>query len=405
MTMAHAAVAVLWNAAATSPFLVAAASRAWGRRLVWVVDRSDAGSAAFVPLLERSGTVVDASGKDEEQLAQELAQHEVGGLVALNDPPIQQGAVVADLLGLRFHSPRTAVMLTDKLEQRAALARAGVPSAAYAAIAPGDPVPTHVPLPAVLKPRSGASSRDVVLVSSLEELAAQLRLNAHQPMLLEEYLADPLDRAEHESGIVSVESVVVDGVIRHLGVTGRFPVAPPFRETGTYHPWEGPADEVAVLEDVAARAAEALGVRDGFLHTELKRTPDGPRVVEVNGRIGGQVPEMTTRAGGSDLVQQALRMSLGQPMETPRPLNGVAWLYLGQAPLGATEVVSIAGLDAVAELPDVTEVSLDRGPGAHVDAAEGTFGAVFSVAGHSPDHASMAATRLAILDLVTVETR
>lgn len=403
--MSHAAVAVLWNAAATSPFLIAAASRAWGRRLVWVVDRSDEQSAAFVPLLRRSGVVVDASGKDGATLAKELAEQEVTGLVTLNDPPIPQAAELADLLGLRFHSPDTALMLTDKLAQRAALARAGVPSAAFAAIAPGDPAPTHVPLPAVLKPRSGASSRDVVLVSTPDELAAALVANAHQPMLLEEYLHDPLDRAAHESGIVSVESVVVDGQITHLGVTGRFPIAPPFRETGTYHPWEGPAAEVARIEDVAAQAAHALGVRDGFLHTELKRTPDGPRVVEVNGRIGGQVPEMTARAGGSDLVEQALRISTGMPLDTPRPLTGVAWLYLHQAPLDATEVVAVTGLDAVRRLPDVTEVSLERRPGARVDASEGTFGAVFTVAGYSPDHASMAATRLAILDLVQVETR
>lgn len=403
--MAHAAVAVLWNAAATSPFLIAAASRTWGRRLVWVVDLSDIASAAFVPLLQRSGVVVDTSGKSEATVAAELAAHEVGGLVTLNDPPIRQAAGLADLLGLRFHSTHTAEMLTDKLAQREALARAGVPSAAYAAIAPGDPAPRHVPLPAVLKPRAGASSRDVLLVRTPGELAEALAANAHQPMLLEEFLRDPLDRAEHESGIVSVESVVVDGVLTHLGVTGRFPVAPPFRESGTYHPWEGTGPEHDAIIDVATRAAHALGVRDGFLHTELKRTPDGPRVIEVNGRIGGQVPEMTSRAGGNDLVEQALRLSLGQPMETLRPLDGVAWLYLGQAPIKATEVVAVTGLDRVQQLPDVTEVSLERGPGARVDAHEGTFGAVFTVAGHSPDHASMVRTRLAILELVGVQTR
>ena len=48
-----------------------------------------------------------------------------------------------------------------------------------------------------------------------------------------------------------------------------------------------------------ATGIEALGVSTGCLHTEVKFTPDGPEIIEVNGRVGGGVPEMLERAAGS----------------------------------------------------------------------------------------------------------
>ena len=50
--------------------------------------------------------------------------------------------------------------------------------------------------------------------------------------------------------------------------------------------------------DIASMAIKALGVRVGFLHTEIKLTPDGPRIIEVNGRLGGSVAEMAKACHG-----------------------------------------------------------------------------------------------------------
>lgn len=402
--MAAHTVAILWNATSVSPFLVAAAAAGWVR-IAWVIDGEDEGTAALTPLLERSGVVVDTTGLGDEELAARLAALDVGGIVVLDDPPIARAARLSQLLGLRFHDPETGTRLTDKLAQRTALAAADVPSAAYAAIAPGDPVPTHVRLPAVLKPRSGASSRDVVMVHTAAELEERLRLHADEPMLLEEFLAPLADLPEHQSGVVSVESAMIDGQITHVGITGRFPIAPPFLESGTYHPWEG-GEETKPALDVAADAARALGVRDGFLHTELKLTPDGPRVIEVNGRLGGEVPQMTQRAGGGDLVRQVMRLSLGLPLEELSPLPGVGWVLWGQTPPDATEVVSVEGVEGLSDLPGCDDVRLTRRAGDAVDPRSGTVGAsIWAVHGSSPDHDTMTATRREILSRVRVETR
>ena len=119
-------------------------------------------------------------------------------------------------------------------------------------------------------------------------------------MVLEGYLADDPGWSDDDvAGYVSVESVVAGGVISHLALTGRFELAANFRETGFFIPAALSAAEQDEVLGLASAAIEALGVEIGCLHTEVKFTPEGLRVIEVNGRVGGGVPEMIERAAGS----------------------------------------------------------------------------------------------------------
>ncbi len=84
----------------------------------------------------------------------------------------------------------------------------------------------------------------------------------------------------------------------HLAITGRFPLAPPFRETGFFIPASIAPGQQAELLDLAGETLRALGLEVGAAHTEIKLTSEGPRVIEVNGRIGGGVPDMLRLADG-----------------------------------------------------------------------------------------------------------
>ena len=86
----------------------------------------------------------------------------------------------------------------------------------------------------------------------------------------------------------------------------RFPLAEPFRETGDFMPHPLETEEAETVVAVAIAAAEALGVRSGALHTEIKLTPDGPRIIEVNGRIGGgAIDALYARRFGTSLTELA----------------------------------------------------------------------------------------------------
>ena len=64
---------------------------------------------------------------------------------------------------------------------------------------------------------------------------------------------------------------------------------------------------------LAARAAEALGVRDGLTSTRVRLGPDGPRVVELHTEPSDREVELARLLHGIDLHALTLDAALGQP--------------------------------------------------------------------------------------------
>jgi biotin carboxylase len=358
-------------------------------RIAWVVGWSR--DKPPLRLLSRFGEVLDVTGMNEAQAVEHLTAHALDGVIVFTDGPIRLAAAVAEKLDLPFHSVHSARLLTDKVAQRKALEDAGLPVPAFAAVRPGD-FEANVPFPAVLKPREGAGGRDTFKIESSDQLADALaKCDPDEEFILEEWLPD---RAPHgpSADLVSVESIVREGTIEHIAVTGRFPFAPPFRETGLFLPSDlGPADKAAVTA-LAGAAAEAMQVRQGFLHTEIKMTPDGPRIVEVNGRLGGGISGMIARTGGPSLLVLAVRLALGQDIG-PLPVltdSQIAFYYFIVSPLLATQVESVEGSSELSTLPGIDEVRLNRQPGDAVDSRESTHqGHVIRIDGMVGSHSEL----------------
>jgi biotin carboxylase len=197
----------------------------------------------------------------------------------------------------------------------------------------------------------------------------------------------------------------VAGRISHLAVTGRLPQDEPFRETGLIIPSDfAPALQEEILE-LATAAIEAIGIRIGCLHTEIKVTDQGPRVIEVNGRIGGFVPQVLQLASpATDLFEISRRVALGEQVVFPDlvPTTAVGYVIAQQPPIGAHQVASVHGLDRLAAYPGVDAVSLSRGPGDEVDWRKGSHEYVFSVLGTVPRHEDMRALEQFIDEAVKV---
>jgi hypothetical protein len=146
---------------------------------------------------------------------------------------------------------------------------------------------------------------------------------------------------------------------------------------------------------LAVEAAEALGVRSGALHIEIKLTPDGPQVIEVNGRVGGGgIDRLYEATHGQSLTHIATRIALGQPVELPvgtEPAGGpIEYDYYVQAPVGAGRLTGIENLEAVRALEGVRTARVNRTVGDTVDWRQGSLEYVLSVRGSVPHHAALA---------------
>lgn len=363
--------------------------------IAWVVDDTVDDSAAAARVLRRFGSIVDVTGMDSGQAANAIAKLRPDGIITFKDKRLRLTSELAAQLGLPFHSAEVARRLTDKFVQREALRDGGVAVPGFQTVpqeseADWQAFAAGARFPGVLKPRiDSEASRDTVLVASLNEIRQQTASTRGTELVLEEYLGDRRDGVRAcFADYVSVESVVSNGQISHIAVTGRFPPAEPFRESGFFIDAElAQADRRAAL-GTATSALRALGIEIGCCHTEVKFTPQGARVIEVNGRIGGGVPEMLSDITDMQLLRLAMRIALGEEIRYERPLapERVGFLFYVHAPRSMRRVTAVDGLEQLCRDLCVTESILNRGPGQAVDWREGNHGHVFSVRGTAADH-------------------
>jgi biotin carboxylase len=152
----------------------------------------------------------------------------------------------------------------------------------------------------VVKPSDRAASCAVSVVGSEPELDAAVGVALAESWVAEVVVEEHLDGPEF-----SVEAVARDGVVTTVAITGKGIGG----RTGVLKlDAEIPArlnerDRAAVVR-VAADAVVACGLLDGPAHTEVRLTATGPRIVEVNGRIGGVfISHMVRAVTGVDLYR------------------------------------------------------------------------------------------------------
>ncbi len=382
--------------------------------LLWMIDGTVPEMGQMTDLLNRFGPVVNIGGLSVSEILAELTPpYAPDGIVTYLDANMATFAEIADALGLPFHSVATAVALTDKADQRRVMKEAGIATPECFTIAPHESedsltlIESGVGWPSVLKPRSAQGSRYTFFVKDEYQLADFLRaLGPQRPdMVLETYLTDDPSRlGEPFADYVSVESVVARGVVSHLATTGRFPLAENFRETGFFIPAALNESDLSAVLELASLSIEALGVTTGCLHTEIKFTPDGPRVIEVNGRVGGGVPEMLNRAAGVPLVELTLRVALGEAVviDGPVPTERIGYRFFLQPPPLSATVAAINGMDVVSEYPGVDTITVHQGPGAILDWKDGSRNHIMAVVGSARDYDELQAVSRLLNDEVTV---
>ena len=231
-------------------------------------------------------------------------------------------ARVAAALGLPGNPPEAVDAARSKIRTRELSAQLGLPTPKAQRVRSLDELfaaAGEVGFPAVVKPEFGASAVGCIRVESLESLPGVYTLvrsvvnpesdaifRAGNDLLLEEYL----DGVEFD-----VDLVMEDGKCRFSSVSQNWPTAEPsFQETGLHCPPDHDRKAVRRLVDLVIETVRAFGLHRGVVHVEGKCTSRGPRIIEVNARMGGgRIHQVVEAVWGVDLIEEHLRSCLGLP--------------------------------------------------------------------------------------------
>jgi biotin carboxylase len=311
------------------------------------------------------------------------------GITCYWDPDLFRQSWLATALGLPTTPIRTVARLNDKLLQRQAHRDAGVPVPRFSEV--HDPVDedelerlaAEVGFPALLKPRDGTACQGIRLVEDAAQLAEVLTGMDHPgQMIFEERMQDVSATGPYADRL-SIETIACDGAFGHLGITGLFRMMPLFRSTGGFFPADVAPAVQRELFEFTTTAIRALGSDFGFYRTEIKLTPEGPKIIEINGRPTGLTPTVVKLASGVPLLQLAMRLALGEHVVVDGPVScdRIAYRYYHEPPMSATKVLGITGLSALGDLPGVLQVDVHKEVGDSLDWRKGSLDKIFQVTG------------------------
>jgi biotin carboxylase len=307
------------------------------------------------------------STEDEPAVAQLAKAERVEGLISPgSDWPVVVAARVAAQVGLPHPlRPEVAARCVSKLRQRELFDEFGVPQPSWEIVA--EPA-EDLPVPCVVKPPDRQGQKGLTLVTERGELSAAIAEAVSESRagcaLVEELVEGPE---------VTVNAFSDGSTFHALVVNDRLTAEPPAFGVALAHAWPSEHD-VAGAVDVAWKAAEALGVEKGPTYTQVRLSADGPRVMELAGRLGGgHDAEVCEAAVGIDLNALAIRAALGEPVEVPEPVFPTTHPQTGSPPAGGAcvrflvppegELSGVEGIEDARAVEGVLDARVYRRPG------------------------------------------
>ncbi len=284
-------------------------------------------------------------------------------ILAVDDSGALLAAQASTALGLPHNDVGAAEAARNKYVMRQKLAAASVPAPRaqrfFTDQATADLLP-HISFPCVVKPTELSGSRGVIRANDVAELeAALVRLRrllhglapAPQPFLVEEYVP----------GVeVALEGMLDNGRLSLLALFDKpDPLEGPFFEETIYvTPSRLPAADQAAIVDCTAQAAQAVGLRNGPIHAELRLNERGPWLIEVAGRSIGGLCSQTLRFGEDvSLEELILRQACGLPhpnLVFDQTASGVMMIPIPEAGL----LRAVYGCDGARAVPLIGEVTI-----------------------------------------------
>ena len=293
--------------------------------------------------------------------------HLIDAIVGVDDDTTVLVSMAAKALSLPHNSVESARTTRSKYQMRKVLAAADIPSPRFELVSiNADPakIAKHAKFPCVLKPLSLSASRGVIRVNDPKEFAKAFRrivsiLDSSDVKTRKDARTQQILVEDFIPGVeVALEGILIQGRLKVLAIFDKpDPLDGPFFEETLYvTPSRLP---VSVQEDIIScttRTADALGLREGPVHAELRVNDNGAWIIEIAARSIGGLCARTLRFGtGISLEELIIRHAIGMEVESlqrEQQPAGVMMIPIPHAGIlrevrGKADAEQVSGIDEV----------------------------------------------------------
>ncbi len=303
------------------------------------------------------------------QIAAFAAKNPLDAVIQTDDETAVVAAAACERLGFPHNPPEAARAARRKDSLRRILHAAGIPTPRYDLLTLDDDpgaAALRQTFPCVLKPTFLAASRGVIRADDPGQFAAAFRR-------IETLLSEPEVREKGKDAArlilveefvpgfeVAVEGLLIDGRLKVLALFDKpDPLDGPFFEETLYvTPSRLPGSAREAIAATAARAARALGLREGPVHAELRLNDRGPWLIELAARsIGGLCSRALRFGTGLSLEEVILLHALGRDVTRLRRESRPAGVMMIPIPRAGV-LRGISGLAAARRVPGIEDISI-----------------------------------------------
>ncbi len=303
------------------------------------------------------------------QIAAFAAKNPLDAVIPTDDETAVVAAAASERLGLPHNPPEAARAARRKDSLRRILRAARIPTPRYDLLTLDDDpgaAALRQALPCVLKPTFLAASRGVIRADNPRQFVAAFRR-------IEALLGDPdvRDKGQDAARLILVEEFVpgFEVAVEGLLINGRLKVlalfdkpdpldGPFFEETIYVTPSRLPGSAREAIAATAARAARALGLREGPVHAELRLNDRGPWLIELAARsIGGLCSRALRFGTGLSLEEVILLHALGRDVTRLRRQSRPAGVMMIPIPRAGI-LRGVSGLDAARRVPGIEDITI-----------------------------------------------
>ena len=241
----------------------------------------------------------------------------------------------------------------------------------------------------IVKPSDNAGSRGGTLLEGGEKTEEELRRvydyskgnSRNGIVMVEEFMSG----AE-----VSVEAMTVNGKTEIISITDKYITQPPyFVEIAHSEPSRLGGEIQERIREVALQAIRAIRLQNGPSHTEIKVTEEGPKVVEIAARLGGDfiTSRLVPLSTGVDLVGASVRLAAGEAPDLSAKWQRAAAIHFIQSGKGKLRRLEIG--EEIFRMDGVEEAVLYKKAGDTTDGTKSSndrLGHIITV-GRTPEEA------------------
>ena len=298
-------------------------------------------------------------------------------ITSTSDGPVRTAAYVNEKLGKQPDlSYEDSLCATIKSYMRERLKECHVPIPQYFVVSNEKEFQNAVQAlqgDMIVKPADNAGSRGVVLIKKDSESG---KTQPEDTLAVYEY-----SKSNSRNGVVmveefmegeevSVESMTVNGETTVVTITDKLTTPPPyFVELGHAEPSRHPAKLQEQIREITKQAVAAIRLQNGPSHTEVKLTKDGPKIVELAARLGGDfiTSRLVPMSTGVDMVGNSVILATGGQVELAKKWDKGAAIRFISGESGTIKQITVP--KEVYGFPGIEEIVLYNKAG---DTSNGT---------------------------------